>query len=129
MRLKNAVEWSLDKRWIDLSPRGRAMICAALVGSLGRTELPDRLRDLASDDDLREGMTWGLGLRLAQRLGAGTRESLSHSALRRENGSLVLQLDPERGALAAGPVETELERLADWLGLESRVELGRNSVG
>jgi hypothetical protein len=61
-------------------------------------------------------------LRLAQRLGAGTRESLSHSALRRENGSLVLQLDPERAALAAGPVETELERLADWLGLEARVE-------
>ncbi|MDP4575670.1 Ppx/GppA family phosphatase [Qipengyuania sp. G39] len=124
LRLKNAVEWSLDKRWIDLSPRGRAMICAALVGSLGRTELPDRLRELASDDDLREGMTWGLGLRLAQRLGAGTRESLSHSSLRRENGALVLRLDPERAALAAGPVETELQRLADWLGLEAKVAAG-----
>ena len=121
LRLNNAIEWSLDKRWVDLSPRGRAMICAALVGSLGRTELPDRLRDLASDDDLREGMTWGLGLRLAQRLGAGTRESLSHSSLKRGEERLVLHLDPERAALAAGPVESELAMLADWLGLEAEV--------
>ncbi len=123
LRLNHAVEWSLDKRWIDLSPRGRAMMCAALVGSLGRTELPDRLRVLASDDDLREGMTWGLGLRLAQRLGAGTRESLSHSRLLRENGALVLQLDPERAALAAGPVGSELSMLADWLGLEAKISV------
>lgn len=124
LRLNQAIEWSLDKRWIDLSPRGRAMICAALVGSLGRTELPDRLRVLASDDDLREGMTWGLGLRLAQRLGAGTRQSLSHSTLKRGKKKLTLRLDETRAALAAGPVERELTMLANWLALEPRIKIG-----
>lgn len=123
LRLNCAVEWSLDKRWVDLSLRGRAMICATLVGALGRTELPDRLRVLASDDDLREGMTWGLGLRLAQRLGGGTRESLSNSRLRRKKSKLVLELQPSHAALAAGPVEQELTMLANWLGLEPRVKV------
>ncbi|WP_324827007.1 Ppx/GppA family phosphatase [Qipengyuania zhejiangensis] len=121
LRLNHAVEWSLDKRWIGLDARGRAMLCAAMVGTLGRLALPDRLRVLASDDDLREGTTWGLGLRLAQRLGAGTRESLANSSLRRGADTLVLHLDQSRAALAAGPVERELAMLADWLGLRAEV--------
>jgi exopolyphosphatase/guanosine-5'-triphosphate,3'-diphosphate pyrophosphatase len=82
------------------------------------------LRVLASDEDLREGTTWGLGLRLAQRLGAGTRESLSHSALRRGKNRLTLHLDESRAALAAGPVAREMAMLSDWLGLEARVKVG-----
>lgn len=122
LRMNCAVEWSLDKRWIDLSPRGRAMICAALIGALGRTELPERLHVLASEDDLREGVTWGLGLRLAQRLGGGTRESLSASRLKRKKTKLVLELEPSHAALAAGPVERELTVLAGWLGLEPKIK-------
>lgn len=123
LRMNCAVEWSLDKRWLDLSPRGRAMICAALIGALGRTELPERLRVLASEDDLREGVTWGLGLRLAQRLGGGTRESLANSRLRRKKRKLVLELAPSHAALAAGPVPLELAMLAGWLGLEPKIKM------
>ncbi|MEX0341453.1 MAG: Ppx/GppA family phosphatase, partial [Erythrobacter sp.] len=50
LRVGHAVEWALGKRWIDLDARGRAMICAALFGSMGRTELPDRLHELAGGD-------------------------------------------------------------------------------
>lgn len=123
LRLNQAVEWALEKRWVGLSPRGRAMLCSALIGTLGRTELPGQLRRLASDDDLREAMTWGLGLRLAQRLGAGTRASLSNSALKRKKRKLELRLDQSRAALAAGPVEEELAILANWLGLEPRIKV------
>ncbi len=124
LRDSHAIEWSLGKRWIDLDARGRAMICAALFGSIGRTELPERLRVLASDDDLREGMTWGLGFRLARRLGGGSRMSLTTSALRRKKKSLVLRLDESRAALAIYPATRDFEILAEWLDLKPKIRIG-----
>jgi len=125
LRVGHAVEWSLGKRWIDLDARGRAMICAALFGSMGRTELPAKLRELASDDDLREGMTWGLGFRLARRLGGGSKVSLTTSALRRKKKSLVLRLDESRAALANYPATLDFEILAEWLDLKPKIKIGR----
>ncbi|QYJ08582.1 Ppx/GppA family phosphatase [Qipengyuania flava] len=124
LRSSHAIEWALGKRWIDLDARGRAMICAALFGSLGRTALPEKLRELASDDDLREGMTWGLGFRLARRLGGGSKVSLSTSALRRKKKSLVLRLNESRSALAAYPATKDFEMLADWLDLKPKIKIG-----
>lgn len=124
LRTNHAVEWSLGKRWIDLSARGRAMICAALLGSLGKTDLPDSLRVLASEEELREGTTWGLGFRLGRRLGGGSRVSLSTSALKRKKKSLVLRLDESRAALANYPATQDLEVLAGWLDLKPKIKIG-----
>ncbi len=124
LRESHAAEWALGKRWIDLDARGRAMICAALFGSLGRTELPDKLRVLASDDDLHEGVTWGLGFRLARRLGGGSRVSLTTSALRRKKKSLILRLDESRAALANYPATQDFDNLAEWLGLKAKIKIG-----
>lgn len=124
LRASHATEWALDKRWIDCDARGRAMICAALFGSLGRTELPLTFRRLASDEDLREGITWGLAYRLARRLGAGSRVSMITSSLTRTKGSLVLRLDESRSALAHYPMTLDLEVLAAWLELTPEIKLG-----
>ena len=124
LRFNHASEWALDKRWIDCSARDRAMICAALFASLGRTALPARLRELASDDDLREGVTWGLGFRLARRFGAGSHRALASSRLRQEDGTLVLYLDESRAALATSTLTRELQMLGDWLDLQPKVEIG-----
>ncbi|GMM92926.1 Ppx/GppA family phosphatase [Qipengyuania sp. MTN3-11] len=124
LRLNYATEWALDKRWIWLDARGRAMICAALFGSLGRTALPDALRELAGDDDLREAVGWGLAFRLARQLGASSKVSLTTSALRAKKKNLVLRLDKSRAALATWPVERDLEMLADWLGLTPKIKTG-----
>ncbi|MBX7482639.1 Ppx/GppA family phosphatase [Qipengyuania sp. 6D47A] len=124
LRDSHAIEWSLGKRWIDLDARGRAMMCAALFGSIGRTELPDKLRVLASDDDLREGMTWGLGFRLARRLGGGSKVSLTTSALRRKKKTLVLRLDESRAPLANYPATLDFEILAEWLDLKPKIKIG-----
>ncbi|AXK42945.1 Ppx/GppA family phosphatase [Erythrobacter aureus] len=124
LRSSHAIEWALGKRWIDLDARGRAMICAALFGSMGRTELPDKLRELASDDDLREGMTWGLGFRLARRLGGGSKVSLTTSALRRKKKRLVLRLHESRAALANYPATLDFEVLANWLDLSPKIKIG-----
>ena len=124
LRLNYATEWALDKRWIGIDARGRAMICAALFGSLGRTAVPDALRVLADDDDLREAVGWGLAFRLARQLGASSKVSLTTSALRAKKKNLVLRLDKSRAALATWPVERDLEMLADWLGLSPKIKIG-----
>ena len=124
LRLNYATEWALDKRWIWIDARGRAMVCAALFGSLGRNSVPDALRELASDDDLREGVAWGLAFRLARQLGASSKVSLTTSALRAKKKNLVLRLDRSREALVTWPVERDLEMLADWLGLQPKVKIG-----
>ena len=100
------------------------MICAALFGSLGRTEVPARLRRLADDDALREGLTWGLGVRLARRLGAGSREPLGHSRLELSDDAVTLSIDDSKAALATWPVTRDLEVLAQWLDREPKIQIG-----
>ncbi|WFL78140.1 Ppx/GppA family phosphatase [Altererythrobacter arenosus] len=124
LRINHATEWALDKRWINCDARDRAMICAALFGSLGRTALPDSFRRLAEDDDLRRGIAWGLGIRLARRMSAGARESIAMSSLSRKKNKLVLTLEPSRAALAHYPLTFDLEVLANWLDLKPEIKIG-----
>lgn len=115
LRSAHALEWALDKRWVGVDFSGRAMLGAALRGSLGMTEPHSRLARLASEGELREATAWGLAFRLAQRLGAGARAPLSAGRLL-AGGSLVeLQLAARHAPLASGPVEKDLAALANWL--------------
>ena len=91
LRLSHASAWALDKRWIDCLPAERAQICAALYASLGRTAYPDRLLALADREALRDSVTWGLGFRLARKLGGGSRPALSASRLHCKKRKLVLK--------------------------------------
>jgi exopolyphosphatase/guanosine-5'-triphosphate,3'-diphosphate pyrophosphatase len=100
------------------------MICAALIGSLGRTEVPLSFRQLASDDDLHEGLTWGLGFRVARRLGAGSHAMMTTSSLSRRKNKLVLRLDNSRAAMAHYPLTLDFEVLAGWLDLQPRIMVG-----
>lgn len=124
LRYNYATEWALDKRWIGCDARGRAMICSALLGSLGRTEVPVSFRRLASDDDLHEGLTWGLGYRVARRLRAGSHAMMTTSSLTRKKNKLVLRLDKSRAAMAHYPLTFDLEVLATWLDLEPKIKIG-----
>ncbi len=123
LRAKHAAEWALDKRWIALEARERAMICAALFGSLGRTDPPATLGELASAKDIREGTGWGLSFRLARRLGAGSQVSLSLSALRLPDDALTLHLDESRAALATSSLMKDLAALAAWLDREPKIAI------
>ena len=123
LRATQAVQWALDKRWIALDARGRAMIGAALLGSLGKTGGHERFAVLANSADLREATAWGLGFRLARRVGAAGRVSMSNGALFREDGELVLELAPSHSALAHYPVTKDLETLADFLALRPVIRI------
>ncbi|MEB3414551.1 Ppx/GppA family phosphatase [Alteriqipengyuania sp. WL0013] len=123
LRYRHAVEWALDKRWVGVTPRERAMLAAALLASCGKTSWPRELDALASEEDLREATAWGLGLRLGYRLSAASRVSLSESALDAKDGTLVMTLDPAKAALASDGIIADLTALAEWMELEPRLEI------
>jgi exopolyphosphatase/guanosine-5'-triphosphate,3'-diphosphate pyrophosphatase len=118
LRQAHALEWALDKRWIGIDANGRAMLGAALLGSLGVTSHPVRLERLASQGELRQATGWGLAFRLAQRLGAGSKAALAGSSLEATGDALVLTLPRSHAALGTSLVEKDLGNLAGWLALE-----------
>lgn len=124
MRLRHSFDWAMDKRWVGLDHRGRALIGAALRGAAGKPEpTPDLLR-LAGAEDLRIAAGWGLGLRLCRRIGAGSRASMLTSRLTRNGDTVDLWLEAERAAIVSDQVRSELVALARWLGCTPALHVG-----
>ncbi len=123
IRLPQAIEWAMAKRWIALRSDQRAMLAAAISANGNDLDLPDRVRALASEAALDEAINWGLSVRLARRLGAGSRRSLDMSRLVMEDDALVLRLASSHSALHGGPVDKDLRLLAGRLGLTTRVDI------
>jgi exopolyphosphatase/guanosine-5'-triphosphate,3'-diphosphate pyrophosphatase len=123
IRLPQAINWALHKRWIGIDGKGRAMLAAAISANGNQLALPDELRALASEEALEEAMRWGLALRLARRLGAQSLRSLEASRLVVEEGTLVLQLARSHEALFGQPTEKDMKLLAGRLGLAWRVDV------
>lgn len=129
MRLKHSFDWAMDKRWIGIDHRGRALIGAALRGACGKPDPTADLLRLASEAELREAAAWGLAFRLCRRIGAGTRASMLTSRLEREEGRLVLWLDAGRAQLASDLVRADLKALAGWLGCTPDLRIGQQAAG
>jgi exopolyphosphatase/guanosine-5'-triphosphate,3'-diphosphate pyrophosphatase len=129
LRARHAYEWAIDKRWVGLDAAGRAQIATALLAACGKVAPPPELERLADWNLLSEAVSWGLGIRLCRRLGAGTRASLRASSLTREGDKLVLALEAGRAPLASDKVVSELKTLAQWLALEPEVRLTQRAAG
>lgn len=123
LRVREGVEWALDKRWIAISPRGRAMLAAAICANGNNLDLPPQLSALASEDDLNRAVGWGLAIRLCRRLGGQSRQSFQRTRLRREGSALVLSLEASHAALYGVPNEKDLNQLAGWLDLSPEVRI------
>lgn len=124
LRQRHARDWAMDKRWLALSPAGRAQLAAAMLGSIGKPALPAPLKLLASEAELKEAVGWGLAIRLCRRLGAGTPVSLMSSALKRDGDRLILCLEENRAQLASDIVANDLKALANWMGLAHEIRIG-----
>jgi exopolyphosphatase/guanosine-5'-triphosphate,3'-diphosphate pyrophosphatase len=122
IRRRHAYDWALHKRWIGLAPADRAKLAAALLAQTGRTKLPKELAQLATKDDLAEGIAWGLAIRLLRRLGSASLSSLVGSMLRLGGGRLVLVMAPEAMSLCGPGTDDDLAALADHLRLEPAIE-------
>ncbi|MBB3033122.1 Ppx/GppA family phosphatase [Alteriqipengyuania lutimaris] len=123
LRVDQGVDWALHKRWIAISPEGRAMLAAAIQANSNELDLPESLTTLASEAALAEAISWGLSLRLARRLGAGSARSLEATRLTREDGALVLTLAKSHAALYGPSAQRDLALLADHLGLEPKMKV------
>lgn len=123
IRMPQAIEWALHKRWIAIDGEGRAMLAAAIAANGNHLDLPEEVRALASEDALEEALCWGLAIRLARRLGARSRRSLQVSRLRADEDQLVLRLAKSHEALFGLPVEKDMKLLAGKLGLDWQVEI------
>ena len=129
MRLSHARDWALDKRWIGLSHRGKAMMAAALSAASGKPAIDEAHLDLATRDDLYAASAWGLAFRLCRRVGAGSRISIMTSRLSREGDTLTLWLGEERADLLSHHVQSDCDRLADWLGCTAAIRVGGAADG
>jgi exopolyphosphatase/guanosine-5'-triphosphate,3'-diphosphate pyrophosphatase len=121
IRLPQAINWALHKRWIGIDGKGRAMLAAAIAANGNRFSLPAEVRALAGEEALEEAVRWGLALRLARRLGAQSRRSLEVSKLVIAEGALELRLAHSHAALFGSPTEKDLKQLAGRLGLGWRL--------
>ncbi|WP_298284977.1 exopolyphosphatase [Novosphingobium sp.] len=116
-----ARDWALRKRWIGANPAERAMLAAAMFANTGRSELPPELSRLAAPVQLREAQAWGFAVRLCRRFSGTTAQGISGSALRVEDASLVLEVQPQIAVLVNEGVERDLRILATHLGLKPEV--------
>jgi exopolyphosphatase/guanosine-5'-triphosphate,3'-diphosphate pyrophosphatase len=123
IRLPQAINWALHKRWVGIDGKGRAMLAAAIAANGNQLSLPAEVRALASEEALEEAVRWGLALRLARRLGAQSRRSLEVSRLLVEEDTLVLQLATSHAALFGAPTEKDIKLLSQRLGLGWRVDV------
>jgi exopolyphosphatase/guanosine-5'-triphosphate,3'-diphosphate pyrophosphatase len=123
IRLPQAIDWALHKRWIAVNGKDRAMLAAAIAANGNVLDLPSEVTTLASEKALEEAVCWGLAVRLARRLGAGSRRSLQESRLCIEDGVLILRLAKSQGALFGFSTEKDMKLLAGQLGLEWTVEI------
>ena len=123
LRVPLAIDWALHKRWLAIDAEGRAMMAATLAASGNQLDLPKHLKMLAPLEALEEAICWGLGIRLARRIGARAHKSLQVSRLLRDGDRLVLRLQESHQDLYGVPVEKDLKLLADRLQLEPAVEI------
>lgn len=123
IRLPQAIDWAMHKRWIAVSGKDRAMIAAAIAANGNALNLPGEVLALAGEEALEEAICWGLAVRLARRLGARSRRSLQETRLLVRDGTLVLRLAESHGALFGVPTEKDIKLLSGRLGLDWTVEI------
>ena len=123
IRLPQAIDWAMHKRWIAVDGKGRAMLAAAIAANGNELDLPSDVQALASEEALDEAICWGLAVRLARRLGARSRRSLQVSRLLAGDGVLTLRLADSHAALFGVPTEKDMKLLAGRLGLDWKVEI------
>ena len=79
-----AIETALHGNWVAIDAPGRVMIAQALFSSFGGgAAFVDELAGLCSRTQLQCAISWGLAIRLGQRLSGGVAAPLRASALQR----------------------------------------------
>jgi len=123
IRLPQAIDWALHKRWIAANGQDRAMLAAAIAANGNQLDLPKAVRELANEEALEEAVRWGLAVRLARRIGARSRKSLQVTRLLADEKHLILRLAESHRDLLGIPTEKDLKLLSGRLKLDYRVDI------
>ena len=123
LRAEQAMDWALRKRWIGIDDRERVMLGMAAIANTGRTQVPDEYLRLASPDEMRDAITWGLATRLCRKFSGCIVRTLSESALTLRERKLMLSVGPGLAPLYTEAVEKDLRLLAGWLDVEPAMEM------
>jgi exopolyphosphatase/guanosine-5'-triphosphate,3'-diphosphate pyrophosphatase len=124
-RADRGIEMALHGNWVAVSPAGRVIMAQALSSNFGRDGLSDpRLVGLCKESQLQRAHSWGLAMRLGQRLSGGVASVLKRTSLTALDGAIQLNVRSHEEALVGDAVERRLMRLADTLGCEAVVHSG-----
>ena len=119
LRVAIGLDWSLQKRWIDITAAERAMMAVAIAANGNSYDLPKGVLDLLSKDEIESAIGWGLAVRLCRRLGARAPKLFQHSSLEiSDDATLVLAIEKSHAPLYGLGNEKDLVLLADRLALE-----------
>jgi exopolyphosphatase/guanosine-5'-triphosphate,3'-diphosphate pyrophosphatase len=120
-RAERGLEIALYGNWVAITARQRALLGAALFATYGGRRDSEALGVVAALADaasISRAFSWGLALRVGQRLSAGTMVALKDSRLFIDGSDLVLTLKADHAPLFADTVERRLALLATMLGLK-----------
>ncbi len=123
-RAERGVDAALHGNWVAITGAERAALAAALhfcFGGPADAPVLARLAALAPAPLLARARSWGLALRLGQRLAGGTAAALAGSSLSRRGTELVLGLEDE--GLVGETVQRRLKLLASALELDPVIEI------
>ncbi len=123
-RAQRAIDASLFGNFVGIDSRGRIMVALTLNAAYGGDRSPPMLQQLVqtmlSKTDSKMAQSWGLALRLGQRLTAGTARALEESALASKGDDLVLTLSNAHAPLYGEVVDRRLKALAEALKLKAK---------
>nr|WP_255460780.1 exopolyphosphatase [Novosphingobium sp. ERN07] len=111
-------DWGLAKRWVGVDNAGRAMLAAALRGSVGKVQkdaVAEPWARLAPSAALAEARGLGLAARLCRRMSAGSAAVIRSTRLTVEGGHL--RLTSAVPQLIGDGSSRDLKELAQHLGL------------
>ena len=121
-RAERGLDVALHGNWVGIDARGRAMIGQALSASFGGGLMASPIgTQLASPEDLARASSWGLAMRLGQRLSGGVAGPLAMSAVALDDRALTLTLPPGQQALYGEAVERRHRQLAALMGRDAVV--------
>ena len=121
-RAERGFEIALHGNWVAIDARGRALVAQALFTALGGgADSPAPLPALAPPADLKRAVTWGLAMRLGQRLSGGLAGPLLRSRVSEDGAALTLHLSDEDRALYGDTVARRHTALATAVGRKAMV--------
>lgn len=95
-RASHAMQLGLHGNWLGIDHAGRVLLARALFAAHGGKE-PNwpEFGQMATPDELATAIRWGLSIRLAMRLDAGTGAALMASSLEIDDYRCILNLPPD----------------------------------